>query len=514
MKKLFAILMTVVMLSFTAFSYAESMGSAEGEPSAVSQEEAISPEESVPQDTTVDTVDAAASDEYVTNGYNEALWSIWKVFNTANYIVAILFFVFYFYQLVYIPISIFKKEKPLPKAEMKNRYAAMICARNESSVIRDLIASLQKQTYPADKIDIFVMADNCTDNTADIARSMGVHVYERQNKELVGKGYALNQLMQNMKVDFPEGFDGYFVFDADNIISPNYIENMNDTFCSGKDIVTGYRNSKNYGSNWISSGYAMWFLHDCRYLSQPRSLLNLSCAVSGTGFLFSRKIAEEMGGWPFHTLVEDTEFTCDFILRGYKIGYCSKAELYDEQPVKFRQSWRQRLRWSRGFLQILNKYGKQLFKGIFTKGFSCYDIAMTVIPAYVLAIISIFNFIGMMLLSILNLFNGLGDSAHMLAVSVSSIFTTLCSVYVLAFIMGVTTLITEWKHVHTSTFKKILYLFTFPSFMITYAPITFHAMFAKNLGWKPIQHTISLEMMQKSGMADGMGLSTEEDKKK
>ena len=214
-----------------------------------------------------------------------------------NYIIAVVFFVCYAYQFLYIPVPwLLAKRKAAKTAALEatpHNYAVLICARNESAVIADLIGSLRSQTYDQSLLHIFVLADNCTDDTSAIARSAGATVYERFNNVQVGKGYALQTLLGHLEQDYPAGFDGYIVFDADNILDPGYIAAMNRTFSQGYDIVTSYRNSKNYGDNWISAGYALWFLRESRYLNHARSLLGTSCAVSGTGFLFSRAVLEE-----------------------------------------------------------------------------------------------------------------------------------------------------------------------------------------------------------------------------
>ena len=80
-----------------------------------------------------------------------------------------------------------------------------------------------------------------------------------------------------------------------------------------------------------------------------------------------KEILEKCGGWPFHLLTEDIEFTVHNIIRGEKIGFCKNAVLYDEQPVLFSQSWRQRMRWAKGYLQVFGKYGTDLIKGIFRR---------------------------------------------------------------------------------------------------------------------------------------------------
>lgn len=413
-----------------------------------------------------------------------------------NYIISIVFVVCFSYQALYVPVSWWMK-KPIrrkktqekrakvsspPSDVMTNHYAIMICGRNESSVIGDLIHSIQSQTYPAELLDIFIMADNCTDNTAEICRQMGAHVYTRTNDRLIGKGYALTELRRHMNEDYPEGFDGYFIFDADNILNPDYIEQMDKVFSQGSDIVTGYRNSKNYGDNWISSGYALWFLRESRYLNHPRDLLNTSCAVSGTGFMFSRKVAEELVDWPYHLLTEDVEFSVNEILKGRRIAFCKDAVLYDEQPRKFMQSWRQRLRWTRGYYQLFVHYGLKLIGGIFRGSFACLDLSVVILTTCLLSAVSV---IANLALSIVG--TCLGQDPMIGLISIGQL---VLSMYLGLILVGGITLATEWKKIETTTFKKIKSLFTFPFFMFTYIPISIAAFFF-NPGWKPIEHTVS-----------------------
>lgn len=306
-----------------------------------------------------------------------------------NFIIATVFFVCYSYQFAYILVPYLKKEKPHKPAEL-HRYAVLISARNEELVIGNLLDSISAQDYPSSLVRVFVVADNCTDKTAKVARAHGAIVYERFNDKLVGKGYALEYLLDRIGEEYGDVFDAYMVFDADNLLSEDYISRMNETFSDGYRIITSYRNSKNYGDNWISAGYALWFLREAKYLNNARYLLGTSCAVSGTGFMFSREILKSCGGWPFHLLVEDIEFTIHNIVSGEKVGYCPRAVLYDEQPTKFSQSWKQRMRWARGYIQILRKYGGRLLHGIFAKrSFSCFDMTMNIAPAVILSFLGI-----------------------------------------------------------------------------------------------------------------------------
>ena len=117
-----------------------------------------------------------------------------------------------------------------------------------------------------------------------------------------------------------DAFDGYFVFDADNLLEETFIDEMNKVFNKGYRVITSYRNSKNYGTNWISSGYALWFIRDCKFLNNARMLLHTSSSVAGTGFLMHRDIVKKNNGWKHFTLTEDTEFTIDCITHGEEIA--------------------------------------------------------------------------------------------------------------------------------------------------------------------------------------------------
>ena len=410
-----------------------------------------------------------------------------ELIRIVNYAIALVFLGCYAYQLLYILVPFVRRDKPHQPTK-RHRYAVLISARNESAVIGHLLESIRRQDYPAELVTTFVVADNCTDDTAEASRLGGAVVYERFNQLQVGKGYALNFLLQHIRADYgADAFDGFFVYDADNLLEPNYITEMNKTFSDGYRILTSYRNSKNYGDNWISAGYALWFLREAEYLNHARMLLGTSCAVSGTGFLFHRDVLTRSNGWNFFLLTEDIEFTVNSIISGEKIGYCPTAMLYDEQPTTFRQSWRQRMRWARGYLQVFRRYGGALIRGIFRRhgGFACFDMAMSTMPAIALTVISL-------IANGVAAFIGLQHGQEIIVVLQSAGEALLNSYLFLLAIGGLTT-ITQWKNIHTSAVRKVLYTFTFPLFMMTYIPISFAALFRK-VNWTPIEHKVSISI--------------------
>lgn len=392
------------------------------------------------------------------------------------------------YQAIFLLAPYIKKlRKKMPESlalEKKHRYGVLIAARNEEAVIANLIKSIQNQTYDEKLVNVFVVADNCTDQTAAKARQVGAEVYERFNKEQVGKGYALKYLLDQLmaKEDWAE-YDGFFIFDADNILEKDYIEEMNHTFNQGYPVVTSYRNSTNFGDNWISSGYAIWFLHEAQWLNKGRMAVGSSCMIQGTGYVVSREVLEKNNGWNFFLLTEDIEFTADCMLNEIPIGYCEKAMFYDEQPTRFKDSWNQRIRWIKGYFQVFKKYRKELAKSVVQKrSLSCYDMLMAQLPAFVVTAFA--SAASIILLAI-----GIA-TAQDISYVVYTIIEFLVKIYAAMFLLGIYTVATEWKHIHISTGKKIGYIFTFPLYMYTYVPISFAAL-KKKVEWKPIAHKAS-----------------------
>ena len=419
-----------------------------------------------------------------------------RFLESLQFVLFIFFTAAYAYQIVYLLIGLFGKAKQGKKDPVLHRYAAIISARNEEGVIGGLVKSLKEQNYPSHLLDVYVVADNCTDGTAAAARQAGAIVYERFNKVQVGKGYAMDWLFHRIFADKGEQtYDAFLVFDADNYVDPNFVREMNKMFDTGEyAALTCYRNSKNFCDNWISAGYALWFLRESRFLNRPRTRLGVNCAVSGTGFLIDANVIREDGGWPYHLLTEDIEFSISCAVRGRKIGYCGTAIVYDEQPVQFRQSWDQRMRWSKGFYQVDAKYTAPLLHGC-VRGkknrkksrMSCYDMLMTVAPCNLVTI-------GVLGLALVACLSSLSQPAfityRVIRMLGRIILTTLRGVSFSLFVFGACTMFAEWKQIKGAAWKKILYVFTFPLFMLTYIPISLAALVGK-VEWKPIRHGLT-----------------------
>lgn len=396
-----------------------------------------------------------------------------------------IFILLFLYQGVYTVVALTQKP-PVFVEKKKCKYAFMISAKNEENCIKYLIDSINNQNYPKELFQVFVVADNCDDNTAEVARQAGANVYERFNQEKKGKGYALDFLIKKIRDDYGlDTFDGYFVFDADNLLDENYLNEINKLFSNGHRVITSYRNSKNYDSNWISAASGMWFLREARHLNKARMKLGVSCMVSGTGYVIHKDIVKKLDGWKYFKLTEDVEFSVDNVLAGEKIAYCQDAIFYDEQPVRFRDSWNQRLRWTKGFYQVLFSRGLELLKGIFKKGgFACYDILMIISPG-VLFIVDCLAIVLLLAIKCNFLWEVFLPTAgwYILSAVVGTI--------ILAVFLATLITVTEWNKLYCSTAKKIFYIFTFPFFMLTYVPLAVLALF-KNVEWSQIKHPVAI----------------------
>ena len=473
----------------------------------------------------------------------KTIGSIYPSLKHINSVIGVVITYLLFYKSIYFLLGIFFTRKFKP-AKKKHKYAIVIAARNEEKVIANLLDSIKKQDYPKDLITTFVVADNCTDKTAKIARDCGAICYERFDNERKTKGFALEYLFERIEEDYGRmSFEGYFVFDADNLLKSDYITKMNDAFDSGKKIITSYRHSKNFDENWISSTYAIHWLRSIRTGHRARSILHLATNIQGTGFLFPSEIVKD--GWHYTSLTEDRALTVDSVANGYEITYQDEAIFYDEQPVSLKVALRQRLRWSKGHLLAFIETGPKLFLKIFLgkrfknkkakkeyknkysfsqrfiesirHRFASFDILMLTFP------FSVFSLFRWLLVTVLfysiysytygltniNLFGGStilakflklfinirfdiepGLKALFLALLISiwaRLFYRIGS-YIERIFEAVYIFIIERKRIQKISFsKKVLYCLTWPIFDIIGRYTTYIALF-KKIEWKPIPH--------------------------
>ena len=384
-----------------------------------------------------------------------------------------------FPHVIYMFIGLLSPKK-YPNAKINYKYACIVCARNEEGVIAQLIDSIKKQDYPAELIDIFVVADNCDDNTAKVAQEAGAIVFERNNRHLRGKCYALQFILDIMNNQYADkGYKGYFYFDADNLLARNYITEMNKAVNAGEVIVNSHRAPKNY-DNWLSAGTGLMFLQQCRFVHQARAKINTSTYIAGTGFYTDAEIIRKQGGWPYTSMTEDIEFSHAKVLEGYKIAYCDSAIFYDDQAMTINDTINQRARWVKGGYQCCAKFLLKHLKNM-RKSFSSYDLLFLLLP------IPIISFSWAIISTLAFLLMGIFGWGITFLKALWIIGVQFIGVYAAAWLLGLAVTILEWKHIKASVIKKILYTFTFPANMMLFLPAVYVAL--GDVKWRSIKRT-------------------------
>ena len=391
--------------------------------------------------------------------------------------------IFWLYQIVISLCSLIKlKDKPL-KVNKNHKFMAIIPAHNEEMVIGSLIESLKNQTYDKNLYDIYVIADNCTDNTAKIAEQAGAIVYKRFDNENKTKGHALNWFLKQ-KIKENADYDAFFIFDADNIVDKNFIKAMNVKLCEGEDVVQGYRDIKNPTDNWITAGYALfyWTLH--RFYHLARYNVGLSPLLNGTGFMVKFDVVKPQG-WDTETLTEDIEFSLKRIIAGKKLGWATEAIVYDEQPTSFKQSWSQRSRWTVGHIQCVNKYTIQLLESIKKhKKLMNVDGFLYIIGSIPMFIVSVILIFANLIMFAANQMTNIDFIANISRYIVPTLF--------LPSLTAIAAMILDKKPIK----PMIKGLIAFPMFMGSWLLINFKCLFKKETTWEKISHVRNIKIAE------------------
>lgn len=246
------------------------------------------------------------------------------------------------------------------------RFAIIIPAHNEEKVVGKLVKNLAGLHYPRHLYDIYVIADRCTDRTADVAREEGAVVWERFNCQSCGKGRVLEYALS--RLGFTRGqayrYDAAVFFDADNLVSANFLQVMNNRLLEGEKVIQSFIDSKNPDDSWVASSFSITFWLNNRFVLLARHNLGLSAGLAGTGMCISKEVLGKIG-WSTATLTEDLEFSIQALLEGYRTSFAVEARVFDEKPITFMASCRQRLRWARGQLNVAWLYlPRLLFRGV------------------------------------------------------------------------------------------------------------------------------------------------------
>ena len=381
-------------------------------------------------------------------------------------IISVVLVLYSLYFGIFVVIGLPKKFVEFPEAEEKKHFAVLIPARNEEAVIGDLLDSLHAMDYPRDRFDTYVIVNHCTDQTEAVARAHGAKILDcREDTKTKGDvmKYAFKTLADHTEID------AYAVFDADNLVDPAFLTEMNKALGTAP-VAQCFRTGKNAAASWVADCYEIYYAMQEAFFNHPKTCIGRSGSISGTGWAVKKALIDQ-GDFDAVTITEDFEFTLQCALQDIPITFCSRAITRDEFGEDLKTSMRQRFRWTFGFIQCLREYEGPLIKKAVKGSGVCLDAAVLNL------------LLPMITLSILAVFLGYASAARWMSLPVYVIV----QIAVFWLSLSLSALIAILK-THRGVVRHWKGILTYPLFIITWVPIMIGSYFKKSLRWKPIRH--------------------------
>lgn len=378
-----------------------------------------------------------------------------------------------------------RNEIALVERKRQPEFAVLIPARDESAVIEGLLKSLEEQTVKVRAEDVYVIVETKDDPTVEICRKHGVGVFVRPKVTLsrARKGFALDEVIR--EILSKRRYDLYFIFDADNVLAPEFVEEMLKSYMAGYEIVTGYRNAKNGNANAIAAVSCLTFSMINTLVNRDRVRHQANIVFSGTGYCIDGKLVDRWQGWPFRSLTEDYEISLYATLHGLATYYNEAAVFYDEQPTRYAQTVAQRVRWIKGYFSARKKY-VPLMRGVLSKQRAKNSTRNTgslakecigVKPAILAVIGAVLVVLGEVVM-----LGRRGEWGWALAV-VGGAFVLL---YII--LAGVTVHILRQEKLDLARSMKIKIVLFNPLYLVTYVPCALKALLRREVAWVKIEH--------------------------
>ena len=375
--------------------------------------------------------------------------------------------------------------KPKRRKDGHN-FCVLIPARYESKVIEDLLKSIENQTHKVKMTDVYVVVESEKDETVNICKKYNATVFIRKELHLKRKGYALDEVVKYI-LSGKKRYDAYFIFDADNVLDKDYFKNMIPVFDKGYDLATGYRNCKNGNDSVVAASSALTFSLVNEVFNDNKNKQTRNITFSGTGFYIRGYLIEKWQGYPFHTLTEDYELSSYATLNNLTTYYNTKSVFYDEQPVKFKNTINQRIRWIRGYFDVRRMYQKKMLLSLDRKDRnfgSKLDESFGIIPYIFMVVGLLVWFLSIIFFIVYNLFL----NKEILRTYVFELLIYFIILYLTLFIMTLVIVIIDGNKIDLSLKTKIKVLFYNPIFMISYVPCAIKALTAKEVKWTKVEH--------------------------
>lgn len=381
-----------------------------------------------------------------------------------------------------------------PHSTKLTKFAVLVAARNESNVIEHLLVSLKQQTYPRLSYEAFFIVESEDDPTVEIVKRYGFQYFvrDRLTPDRRTKGFALQECIDYMKRNNML-YDAYMIFDADNILDPDYLEVMNDLRQTGVKVGLGYRNFTNANSNWLTIGSSIMFSYMNEVTNKGRSYLFHKATLMGTGYYIDRDIIDDIGGWIFTGMTEDVQLSSFCYYHDVYMRYYPMTCFYDEQATDYKTMHNQHLRWLAGYFQrrkFLKKVGVQYdYHPKNLLRFMNFEYRTGLFPFV------IFNVV-MILSGVINLvFGVLGYVYHVDVYYCNYLLIMMAFDFLLVYVSFVLpamiTIIRDNKRMNLTWKNRIIgmltYFFYFMDFALAFIDGLLHP--SKKTNWKRVEHT-------------------------
>ncbi len=396
------------------------------------------------------------------------------------------------YYLVFWSISA-RKLTLVPHSNKKTRFALLIAARDESRVIEHILNSLDEQTYPREYFDAYFIVESESDPTVEIVKKHGYQYFvrDRLSDERRTKGFALQECIDYLWRE-NISYDAYMIFDADNILEPNYIEVMNDLRQTGVQVGLGYRSFTNADTNWVTANCAAMFSYMNQITSYGRSIIFHKATLMGTGYFIDDSLIREAGGWIFTGMTEDIQLTTYCYYHDIYMCYYPAVCFYDEQASDMKTVHNQHIRWLAGYFEprkqfkalgVQKDYHSKRLQRMMT-----YEFRSGIMPFIVFNIVSFIIAIASIVFGILSAIYG---KDYQTGIIFCIAFFQLSVLYMSFVVPAILAIIRNRKYLILSPKNQVLcilsYMFYFYDFLSAFLDMSFHP--NKKKSWVKIEHS-------------------------
>ena len=420
-----------------------------------------------------------------------------------NYELALYIINFFFYGIFLIMLGLswyyvagfftsMKRIKKAPHSDKLTKFAVLVPARNEGHVIGNIMKALKAQTYNPDYFDVWFIVESEDDPTIKQAQEYGYNHFVRDEltDKRKTKGFAIQECIRYFKNNNIH-YDAYMIFDADNVMDEDYLEQMNNLRQTGVEVGVGYRNFTNINTNWLTAGSAILFTYINSFTGKNRTIFFKKAVLCGTGYYINSDIIDEAGGWIFTGMTEDSELTVYCEYHNINMCYYPLINFYDEQSPSYRTNHAQHIRWIWGFFIDRRKFKKGgKMHSATSKALhraALFDFNVSMIPLIVCVVADFLVLIPAVVLMAISIYQ---KSEYM----VPMIQTTAIAAGFLYFIMmvaGAATIIHNFNRLKLKWWMIIVAIVTYPLYWVDIILAALHGLFVprRRKTWTPIKHS-------------------------